>query len=38
MEPPTPFALHLSSVLLLGIARVFVRQTRYLLGSHLKCL
>ena len=33
MEPPRPFALRLSSKLLLGITRVFARQTHYLLGK-----
>ena len=36
MEPPRPFALRLSSKLLLGITRVFARQTHYLLGNHLR--
>lgn len=32
MEPPRPFALPLSSKLLLGVTRVFAKQTHYLLG------
>ena len=34
MEPPRPFALRLSSKLLLGISRVFAKQTHYLLGNY----